>query len=839
MSLPAGPKYVLKSFPQGYCMYDHNKGPATNPRHDPYLYGSRFVNRFRSINEFVPHAFWLMQDETLTRSNCECKYCAKKPQREISDTLGLSAKRATSRLSTPGPSQVQRHREPRVRQQKPYTAVRRAPKPVKPLQGPQQSIVPERDADVRAMYTGSSSRIPRWFRKGELVWCALSPPIPGKTGEVDSIYFWPGLVEDVNIKTEAVPRTPGLHGFQDADVDMTGLYEHDSDNIAESGPSSISAANVTPYASHVNCTQDARTPWTVRQWNVYTMKLLAVTHSYVVSDEQVLPYLAYAPSDELIQSMQGELLELMHEIPIKEMDTNLQRIFPFNPCSPEGSNNSGFKQAIEPYTLAIQIASSLARFWMPTDDWDCKFTIPAAQPRSAPPPTTSEPAEAPAPPASLHTLITQSLTHNAAVDAAARSQAQALSSPPVYGSSGLSPDQLHAVETRMLGQTPHPSPIAQVVTQVRYQGLWWGTERIWTDELVRLKLARCQFAPHGMDVVYAPAGPSPLTMQYVAESGHATDVNPHALGAGEKGLFMRIEGLFVVDVPKADGSGTAKECRASGTLFELADEDWEEGNMGGNVEKANDGSSDKGKGKKRAHDSDVANSTSTRVRQPDLAGIDSRLNGPSISQGAGGPSFMPGPSPLKPALPNPDPSVPVSAIAEATLSQTLSPGKSKKRSLNAQLSHPVLFTPHVLLPAPKGFKFRPILPPGHEVVLSLSLISGRYYPHLFQHPLMVPTVKRALEVPLEHGGLYEHRHLWAMEGLLPGVHQSMDPTYWKPSRSVMLKEADADARKHFTELWEDCKREREQPQVATQDVIPQETHEDRLPRQIMDVDTQW
>ncbi len=35
-------KYVLKSWPAGYQMYDHNKGPLANPRHDLYLVGTRF-----------------------------------------------------------------------------------------------------------------------------------------------------------------------------------------------------------------------------------------------------------------------------------------------------------------------------------------------------------------------------------------------------------------------------------------------------------------------------------------------------------------------------------------------------------------------------------------------------------------------------------------------------------------------------------------------------------------------------------------------------------------------------------------------------------------------------
>ena len=36
----AGPSYVLRGWPEGYQMFDHNKGPASNPRHDAYLIGT-------------------------------------------------------------------------------------------------------------------------------------------------------------------------------------------------------------------------------------------------------------------------------------------------------------------------------------------------------------------------------------------------------------------------------------------------------------------------------------------------------------------------------------------------------------------------------------------------------------------------------------------------------------------------------------------------------------------------------------------------------------------------------------------------------------------------------
>ena len=135
-----------------------------------------------------------------------------------------------------------------------------------------------------------------------------------------------------------------------------------------------------------------------------------------------------------------------------------------------------------------------------------------------------------------------------------------------------------------------------IVSQTRYQGLWWGAERIWTDELVRLKLARCQFAPNGTEVIAPPAGPSARTLERMKEYEGAASVDPVRLGSSERGLFLRLEGLFIVDVPTQDGSNVAKECRAGGMVYELVDEDWEDPD----ASTENDTSGlDKGKGKAR------------------------------------------------------------------------------------------------------------------------------------------------------------------------------------------------------------------------------------------------
>ncbi|TFY52003.1 hypothetical protein EVJ58_g10258 [Rhodofomes roseus] len=770
LDYPEGPSYVLKNWPDGYQFYDHNKGPAPSPRHDPYLCGSTLVNRFRSINEFIPHAVWLMTDETLNRANCECKYCAKKPQRVVTEVLALPSgpRRGSSTASSPSKS-IRRHRE--VRKPRQYAQVRRAPKPVKTVRaGPEQSLVQERDNDVRHSLVTGEAGVSRWHRKGELVWCALNPPIRGEK-EDGCIQFWPGIVDRVDVHTDVLRHENAI------DAALESMQIHP----AELDPGTASGEDNSPVVSG-----DANTkpPWDVRQWYSYNVKLLAVTSTCVVSDNEVLPYLAYAPSEQLLGTLQDQLQQIMHTNAIAEMDSDLTRTFLFSPIPEKQDAQDPFagpstvlvpdfaryREAVVPFSLAVQIASNVAGFWGPTDEWECKFTIPTNTPPPPPPeprPHASTPAQESDAGLSLEALLTQAAENNA-VDVNHRATAQNVQINPdgIYRPQGMSDEEFEERRTRMLGQHPVPAP---VVTQTRYQGLWWGAERIWTDELVRLKLARCQFAPAGTDVFYPPAGPS-------------------ASGA-------RMWRTAATRRPWTnDGSGTTKECRACGQLYELADGDWEDPMEPSQPPPQASGSSN-GKGKERA--SDVG------------AGANGSV---AVSQGQSGPSFMPGPSPLKPPpLPNPDPAVSVADTADAALAQTTQgSGKFKAQTVGSQLSHPANSVPYPLPRPPKGFKFHRIHPPGHEVVLSLPLISGRYYPGLLEHPLMQPLIDKAFDVPSSDGGLEKSRHLWAMEGLVAGVHQSMDPTIWKPSRTVMFKDADAESRSHFKALWEEVKESRVQ-----------------------------
>ena len=469
--------------------------------------------------------------------------------------MGLSTTRRS--LSVAGPSQPRIRRpprEPRQPAQKPYAAVRRAPRPPRAISGPEQYSTSDRDRDIRASLSPSQGQAAQLFRKGELLWCFLDPPIRGHVPEED-ISFWPGIVEEVRCRSIAQPIA-----LPPAQESMASLFtEAEENNPALGVPASLSGPGSMATAP-VEAQGDV--PWRTQHVYAYKMKLLGTTQVYHMTDQQVLPYLGYMPSAATIRRVQDELGHYLEAVSIDEMDRTLEGLmFDFNPNEPEptapDSTHAKFRRAAAPYTLALQIAANLATFWLPTDEWTCKFILPVP-----PPATNGSGARSATPDSQVQTIhsIIQSMNNNAA-------------SPSKSNESAAPPMEPESISTA--GNFSRPSALSQTVQQTHYQGIWWGTERIWTDELVRLKIARRQFAPQGTDVIRPPAGPSAATLDHIRSRPDTQDMDIQQFGAGERGLFFRVEELFIVNTYAPDGS-ESQECRASGMVYELVDQDWEE-----------------------------------------------------------------------------------------------------------------------------------------------------------------------------------------------------------------------------------------------------------------------
>jgi len=247
-------------------------------------------------------------------------------------------------------------------------------------------------------------------------------------------------------------------------------------------------------------------------------------------------------------------------------------------------------------------------------------------------------------------------------------------------------------------------------------------------------------------------------------------------------------------------------------LYELADEDWEEPLPGeSSTEAANGEAMD-------AQDGWTAAGLSTPPRP--------RNPGSSPELHVGKP-FMSAPSPLK-LQPSQESVASMSLTinsAPAGPSVTTPPRDRTKVCKvvgatrvdgdvpNTQLSRPKNMNAVPLPPPPRGFRFRPILPEGHEVVVTLSLVSGRYYPRLLAHPMLRPIVRDMEGHVNEAAARLDGHHLFALEGILPGFFNASEATQWKPGRSVIVRDTVAERSAMLARMW-DVRRQQFQQAVS-------------------------
>ncbi|KAG8859137.1 hypothetical protein FRB91_008813 [Serendipita sp. 411] len=201
--------YCLAGWPEGYEFFMHvtSKLDGTK-RGDPYLYGSPHTAKFRSANEFIPHAYWLMTTTTLDKSECACRYCGGiKLQSDVNQAV-LGAPARLTAQSRPPKSSLSPEKPAKTRPVSssnssvapPYTsrsrntARIREPKIVFPLD--------KRKEPPMDLYTSRNRYTElhegRDFRDGEIVIIRLPHPI--KSAEGVLIEFWPSWVADIEYR---------------------------------------------------------------------------------------------------------------------------------------------------------------------------------------------------------------------------------------------------------------------------------------------------------------------------------------------------------------------------------------------------------------------------------------------------------------------------------------------------------------------------------------------------------------------------------------------------------------------------------------------------------------
>ncbi|KIO24850.1 hypothetical protein M407DRAFT_97788 [Tulasnella calospora MUT 4182] len=420
LGLDQGKVWYLSGWPVDYELFVHAKGPVNAPRLDLYLYGG--PSKFRSANEFYPHARWLLTAPSLETTKCVCKYCGNvKYQRQINFREGLGPPVASS----PPNDRSSASQGPIASGSGTKTRPRRAP--VAGVSSPQQQVEDNRFHPVNT-YLESDLRSRRSFRLGEIVWVHLDPSIESfSSGR--RIEWWPAVIQEPRFKTELAPRTPGE-------------------------------------------------PYDVRQSQVYRVLMLGTTSQYVIPDGSILPYQAYTlPYDFL-----HEITQAVCSTPLKQ-ELDFDRVLSFTPLPLPLRTAPGtikghqalsanpplpltYLDALLPYLAAIYTARLVSTYWCATDNYEF-VSIPA-----------------------------------------------------------------------------HDVPV--LIKQTRFQGLWWGGERLWIGDLVRIKPNRSHLA------------------------GNLRDPSQ---GAEKRGLLLRLEAIYL-DEFKREVEGEVVETEwkpmVSGTLFEVA-----------------------------------------------------------------------------------------------------------------------------------------------------------------------------------------------------------------------------------------------------------------------------
>lgn len=414
--------------------------------------GSRHVPQFRSPAEFAPHAAWLLKDKLLDRSNCKCKYCARKGsgrrtnQRGRSVNSGVNSPVPTStkpyeRVLSPsvqGPTALRpprryasstssRASERSIRGTARRIGLYKTSPPQEQEGNKQNAPLPAQLSDFTALARG------QLYRDQELIWFFLDKPlhttVPSSPGVDHVIHLWPGVLKTI------VPASTTLSPNQCETIESPKVF--------------------------------------------YLVSVPSVERSYLVPQTSIIPFQAHRPDEVLL----AELRSLGKEVPLNGVDIGFDPLPRSSTLKTTVSLGIATKSSpLELLITDISIAKRVAYFWTAVDE------------RSFPNPDLPKPTFHASPPQPM----------------------KIGSSPP-----GASTDQ-------------------------GYRGLWWGAERVWVGDLLRLSF---------------PLGRLDYTR--VRPSYFDGDAYIDQQGSEEEPVFMKLKSL----VPLTTEKGS--EMYATGHLFKL------------------------------------------------------------------------------------------------------------------------------------------------------------------------------------------------------------------------------------------------------------------------------
>ncbi|KIM34322.1 hypothetical protein M408DRAFT_59947 [Serendipita vermifera MAFF 305830] len=318
--------YCLADWPEGYAFFDHNKERAEGDmRHDPYLYGSPHCAKFRSTNEFIPHAYWLMTTTTLNNSECACKYCAKKKgQKEVNESVLGEPSKPRMKPSAVQPPEGGRLRRKSGKSKDSYdsdsasTLVTQL-RPSKPEQKSKhlKQIFPLNFDDIppAGVYTPRKRYVElhsgRFVRDGELIWIRLPYPIYYEGNSGVAIDSWPAFAEDIEHRKQVVPS------------------------------------------------QDKSTFTVKEEVYIVTRPLMAGRIVVKVPETSVIPFRAWEVGDDLVELIKkvssSSDIDLTSEYPVFDQRSTNGELLP----------RASFQHVAPYFAVAVQTAAHMDIYWSP------------------------------------------------------------------------------------------------------------------------------------------------------------------------------------------------------------------------------------------------------------------------------------------------------------------------------------------------------------------------------------------------------------------------------------------------------------------------------------------
>ncbi|SJX63576.1 uncharacterized protein SRS1_14330 [Sporisorium reilianum f. sp. reilianum] len=279
-------KWKLYDFPENYVFTEQRKGPAHEPRTDPYLFGSQ-AHRFRSTKEALDHFVWLLLDPEMNVANCRCKYCHKGPRTSTGGdgmpkkTAGV--KRKGEPVSASSAAQAGRRRKSQNAdgtEVPTLTSITVRGVDMKRLvPGDTIASVPQRDQEMmHELKRGEKER----FRVGELVWCKLDEPVVDPTDSNRQITLWPAVIVD-----PAIDFTTMLGYVPDEDDNKTSLEAMSAPTRRAESPPVLGGADA------------------IKQTMAYQITFFGTMEKARVPEASLIPYLVGSIPEEIIESNMG------------------------------------------------------------------------------------------------------------------------------------------------------------------------------------------------------------------------------------------------------------------------------------------------------------------------------------------------------------------------------------------------------------------------------------------------------------------------------------------------------------------------------------------------------